>query len=89
MPEGKPTEHAQSHLGDLANLCQSETEVEVIATDEGIDVLEDLSADFDLLLMEEPPYEHFYSKFMRRFTDQLTQRARWVSWSVNRRMNFE
>ena len=76
VPEGKATEDAEHHLSDLANLCQSEAEVEVICTDEGIDHLEDLSADFDLLLLEEPPYEHFYSKFMRRMTDQLTERAR-------------
>lgn len=76
VPEGKATDHAKGHLEELASLCQSETEIDVIATDEGGDVLEDLSADFDLMLLEEPPYEHFYSKFMRRFTDHLTQRAR-------------
>ena len=74
VPEGEATE-GKTPSFDLANLCQSEAEVEVICTDEGIDHLEDLSADFDLLLLEEPPYEHFTRNFMRRMTDQLTERA--------------
>ncbi|MDE0881640.1 MAG: amino acid permease [Myxococcota bacterium] len=68
-------ERTQQHLAELSELCQADTRLLVLrGGDRGNQWIEQ-TAHFDLMLIEEPPYEHFYSRMMRRSAEHITGKA--------------
>ena len=68
-------EEVQKHLKELTALCEAETRILVIRGDDRVSQWVEKSAQFDLMMIEEPPYDHFYSRMMRRSTERITGRA--------------
>jgi hypothetical protein len=65
----------QAHLDELAALCTAKTKSLILRGGDRVAQMIALTAHFDLMLIEEPPYDHFYSRMMRRLAERLTGRA--------------
>ena len=65
----------QAHLKELSSLCEAETRVLVARGPDRVNQWIAQSASFDLMLIEEPPYDHFYSGMMRRTAERITGKA--------------
>jgi hypothetical protein len=64
-----------AHLEELNKMCGGETQFMILRGGERSSQLIEQSANFDLMLIEEPPYEHFYSRMMRRSAERITGKA--------------
>jgi amino acid transporter len=75
LDAGANEELVQEHLKELEALCEAETRILIARGPDRVDQWIAQSASFDLMLIEEPPYDHFYSGMMRRTAERITGKA--------------